>query len=109
MNEKVPIRSRDYWFKVIEMLKQNCALIDADATGEVVYSFGDKSGVFDEMRFPSQDRAMSALQTNGFRRFADDANASSILRCPETPFNRRPHPNGPTYSSGRLWKTTAQQ
>jgi hypothetical protein len=75
----------------------------------VVYFFGNKSGVFDTMRFPSQDWAMSALQTNGFRRFGDDANASSFLRCPETPFNHCPHPNGPTYSSGRLWNTAAQQ
>lgn len=107
MNEEVPIQSRDYWFKVIEMLQQNWALIDADPTGVVVYFFGDTSGVFDEMRFPSQDSAMSALQMNGFRCFADDASASSFVRCPEPPFTRRPHPNGPIYSSGRFWKTRA--
>jgi hypothetical protein len=105
MTEEVPIQSRDYWFKVIEMLQQNWALIDSDAAGVVVYFFGDTSAVFDEMRFPSQDSAMSALQTNGFQRFADDASASSCVRCPKPPFTRRPHPNGPIYSSGRFWKT----
>lgn len=105
MSESVPIQSRDYWFKVIEMLQQNWALIDSDAAGVVVYFVSDTSGVFDELRFPSQASAASALQTNGFLRFADDSSASLFLRCPEPPFNRRPHPNGPIYSSGRFWKT----
>jgi hypothetical protein len=109
MNEEVPIQSHDYWFKVIETLQQNWALIDPDTAGVVVYFFGDSSGIFDEMRFQSQDSAMSALQMNGFRRFADDASASAFLQCPEPPFIRRPHPNGPIYSSGRFWKTSAQQ
>jgi hypothetical protein len=106
MNEEVPIQSRDYWFKVIEMLQQNWALIDPDSAGVVVYFFGDTSGVFDELRFSSPVEAIQALQRNGFRRFADDARASSFLRCPEPPFTRRPHPNGPIYFSGRFWKNT---
>ena len=105
MIEDVPIQSHDYWFKVIEMLQQNWALIDPDGTGVIVYFIGDTSGVFDEMRFPSQEIAQQALQRNGFRRFANDDRASSFLRCPEPPFTRRPHPNGPIYSSGRFWKT----
>lgn len=105
MNEEVPIQNREYWFKVIEMLQQNWALIDSDAAGVVVYFLSDTSGVFDEMRFPSQASAVSALQTNGFHRLADDFSASSFLRCPVPPFTRRPHPNGPIYSSGRFRKT----
>jgi hypothetical protein len=70
----------------------------------VVYFFSDTSGVFDEIRFASPEEATQALQRNGFRRFEGDASASSFLRCPEPPFTRRSHPNGPIYSSGRFWK-----
>lgn len=107
MNEEVPIQSRDYWFKVVDMLQQNWALIEAARDGVSVYFFGDTSGVFDEMRFPSIDVASQGLQRNGFRRFADDARASTFLRCPEPPFTRHPHPSGPIYSSGRFWVSTA--
>ncbi|MBB5349964.1 hypothetical protein HNR46_000185 [Haloferula luteola] len=104
MNEPVEIQSRDYWFKVIEMLQQNWALFDPEPEGVVVYFFGDTGGVFDQLRFPSPEEATLALQRNGFRRYADDASASAFLRCPEPPFVRRDHPNGPIYSSGRFWR-----
>lgn len=105
MNDEVQIQGRDYWFKVIEMLQQNWALIDSDAAGVVVYFFDDTGGVFDEMHFRSQDAAKSALQANGFRRFADDASAASFMQCPKPPFIRCAHPNGSVYSSGRFWRT----
>lgn len=107
MSDTVDIQSRDYWFKVIEMLQQNSALVDFDSAGVVVHFFSDTSGIFDELHFASPEEATQALQRNGFRRFADDPNASSFLRCPAPPFTRRPHPNGPIYSSGRFWKTRA--
>jgi hypothetical protein len=107
MNDTVAIQSHDYWFKVVEMLQQNWALIDSDSAGVVVYFFGDTGGVFDELRFPSTEEAAHALRRNGFRRYADDASASSSLRRPEPPFARRVHPNGPIYSSGRFWKSNS--
>lgn len=105
MSDTVAIQSRDYWFKVIDMLQQNWALVDPDSAGVVVYFVSDSSGVFDEIQFASQEKAAKALERNGFRRFADDSSASSLLRCPAPPFTHRPHPNGPIYSSGRFWKT----
>jgi hypothetical protein len=104
MNKAIPLQSRDYWFKVIEMLQQNWALVDEAAHGVTVSFVSDSSGVFDELKFTSAAEAEQALRLNGFRRYAEDPQAASFLRCPEPPFTARPHPNGPIYSSGRFWK-----
>jgi hypothetical protein len=101
---EVSIRSRDYWFKVVDMLQQNWALIERSGSGVTVYFISDTSGVFDEIPFDSAAAAEAALRLNGFRRHADDPESATFLRCPEPPFHRRPHPNGPIYSSGRFWK-----
>ena len=106
MSESIQIQSRDYWFKVIEMLQQNWALVDSSPAGATVYFVNDASGVFDEMSFDSPADAEAALHTNGFARYADDSSATAYLRRPEPPFTVHPHPNGPIYSSGRFWKSS---
>ena len=109
MNEGIPIQSRDYWFKVIEMLQQNWALIDPAEHEVTVYFVSDASGVFDSLEFDSAEAAETALRLNGFRRFSEDPRAASFLQCPEPPFATRPHPKGPIYSSGRFWKTPSSK
>ena len=104
--ERIEIESHDFWFKVVDMLQQNWALVQPGSdAGATIYFISDTGGVFDEMRFDSIDSAEMALELNGFRRYGDDSEAKSFMRCPEPPFNRRPHPNGPIYSSGRFWKS----
>jgi len=103
-DEHVPILSRDYWFKVVEMLQQNWALIDTTEGAVVVWFIGDTSGVFDELGFPTVVEAEGALRRNGFRRYADDAKAQEFIAVPEPPFRRQPHPNGCIYSSGQFWE-----
>ena len=104
MEGSVEITSRDYWFKIIEMLQQNWALIDtySDQTCKI-YFVNDTSGVFDEIDFPSVQIAHSALLKNGFTRFEDDTRVQGFIKPPDPPFCRRAHPNGPIYSSGRFW------
>jgi hypothetical protein len=100
----IEIRSRDYWFKVVDFLQQNWALIDEDpAEGCIVYFCGDASGVFDRLKFASTLVAEEALRRNGFKRFDLDEEAQKFIHKPEPPFFERAHPNGPIYSSGRLW------
>ncbi len=101
---EVKILSRQYWFKIVEFLQQNWALIDSSDRGVIVYFFGDTSGVFDELAFDSQDEAEAALRRNGFDLYEDDTAAHEFIAAPAAPFTRRPHPNGPIYSSGRFWK-----
>ena len=69
---EVKIKSRDYWFKVVDFLQQNWALIDEQEDCVLVWFFGDTAGVFDELSFKSLDDALEALIRNGFRRYADD-------------------------------------
>jgi hypothetical protein len=102
--EEVEISSRDYWFKIIEFLQQNWALIDATPEGAVVWFFGDTSGVFDRLAFATAEEAQASLLRNGFRRYADDRRAKDFIAIPPPPFYLSPHPNGPIYSSGRYWK-----
>ncbi len=102
--DEVKIASRDYWFKVIEFLQQNWALIDTTSEGVVVWFMGDTGGVFDQIRFPSMNSAVVALERNGFKRYAEDQSAQKLIAVPAAPFRLSDHPNGPIYSSGRFWK-----
>jgi len=103
-DEVIEIQSCDYWFKIVEFLQQNWALIDQTPEGAVVWFFGDTSGVFDQLAFASAEEAQAALLRNGFRRYADDPEAKNFIAIPAPPYYRRRHPNGPIYSSGRYWK-----
>jgi hypothetical protein len=101
----VSLDNDDFWVKVVEFLQQNWAVIERQAAGGVrVHFVGDTSGVFDEISFPSAEQAADALRRNGFSRHANSLDLQSFLRPPSAPFHRRPHPNGPIYSSGRFWK-----
>lgn len=101
---EVAIDSSDHWFKTVEYLQQNWALIapSVDGTAEL-YFLGDTGLIFDEMIFPSVVAATDALQDNGFRRYSEDTQSQAIIRPPVPPYYRYPHPNGPIYSSGRYW------
>jgi hypothetical protein len=106
-DKTVEIRSRDYWFKIVEFLQQNWALIDEDTTGGTgctVFFVGDTAGVFDRLRFASVVDAEVALLRNGFKRYDTDEKAREFIAKPEPPFWESRHPNGPIYSSGRYWK-----
>jgi hypothetical protein len=65
MSEPVTIQSTDYWIKVVEMLQQNWALIEAvKPEGVCVYFISDTSGVFDQMSFADEIAAREALVRN---------------------------------------------
>lgn len=104
-DKPVAIQSRDYWFKIVEFLQQNWALIEpsSDGAGCIVFFCGDTSGVFDKLEFVSVEEAEAALIHNGFSRFAADKNAQGFLAAPKPPFRESTHPNGNIYSSGRFW------
>ena len=105
MTEPHPISGDHLWVKVVEMLQQNCTAIEPAVSGAVhVYFISDTGGVFDEMTFASEAEAITGLSRNGFRRFADAPDLQQFLRPPEPPFRPGRHPNGPIYSSGRLWR-----
>lgn len=102
--DDIEIKSRDYWFKVVDFLQQNWALIDPAEHGVVVWFFGDTAGVFDQLHFEGEAAALKALKRNGFKRLTEDQEAQKFIAIPEGSFRWRSHPNGPIYSSGRYWK-----
>jgi hypothetical protein len=95
----VNIQSRDYWFKVVEMLQQNWALIDAfaDSTTVCVFFFGDTGCVFDGLTFPTRREAEHALRRNGFRRYEEDIEAQNFFAKPSPSFG-----NNPTLMDGSI-------
>jgi hypothetical protein len=101
----IEIHSRNYWFKIVEFLQQNWALIDVtnDEKNFTVFFFSDTSGVFDRLSFSSIADAEQALRRNGFALFSEDKQAQEFIAVPQPPFYEHAHPNGSIYSSGRFW------
>jgi hypothetical protein len=103
VSDVVPIESRDFWVKVVEMLQQNWALIEPKGSKVTIYFLHDLGGVFDEIPYQSLHEAQTALRINGFRRYDEDPAYSEMFARPEPPFRRVQHPNGAIYSSARHW------
>jgi len=102
--EEVKINSCDYWFKIVEFLQQNWALIDETEDGRfIIYFLGDTSGIFDQIESPTLTEAEQGLIRNGFRRYSEDLETQKFVACPSPPFYQCEHPNGFIYSSGRFW------
>jgi hypothetical protein len=92
------------WFKIVEFLQQNWAVIVEQNNGVLIVFYGDTCGVFDEILFSSEAEAAKALKRNGFSKFMEDQEAQNFIGLPRGTFEERPHPNGRIYSSGRYWK-----
>ena len=106
-SEKVAITSKDFWFKIVDFLQQNWALIEKDAESEdcIIYFIHDGSGVFDQIQYPTLGEAEKALRRNGFEQYAKDPKAQSFIFPPRPPHFSDKHPNGNIYSSGRFWRS----
>ncbi len=105
MSEIFAISGDDFWVKVVGMLQQNWATIEADPNGGCrIYFVCDLSGVFDQLPFASKEDAVAGLIRNGFRCYADSPDLQSFLVPPKPPFRTGKHTNGPIYSSGRFWQ-----
>ena len=103
--EEFNFQNTDYWFKMVEFLQQNWAVIESNESGAcIVYFFGDTVGVFDQLDFESVADAKDALIRNGFRRYDDDKKAQEFISKPQPPFRKHPHSNEPIYSSGKFWR-----
>jgi hypothetical protein len=104
MRTKIPAAvAEDPWFKVVDMLQQNWAVILEEDVEVLVVFYGDTCGVFDELRFDSSDEAKAALLKNGFRKYKEDERAQGFIALPQGSFQVKEHPNGRIYSSGRFW------
>lgn len=105
-NQIVEIKSQSYWFKIVDFLQTNWALIDEQNDGTAtVWFFSDTSGVFDQIRFETLQCAVNGLMDNGFDLYEKREDVERFLTPPKPPFKRESHPNGAIYSSGMFWKT----
>ncbi|MBP6177423.1 MAG: hypothetical protein KA473_08315 [Anaerolineales bacterium] len=104
---EIEIISRDCWFKVVEMLQQNWALLEPnkEKSGLVLYFISDTSGIFDQIEFDNSVEAERQLWLNGFGKYAEDKQAQGFISPPPSPFHKSNHPNGAIYSSGRYWNS----
>jgi hypothetical protein len=107
-SEEIKITNDDYWFKIVDMLQQDWAIVEPGKENGAcaVYFIDDNSGVFDQLQFDDAADAKRQLKVNGFERYADNSDAEKFIVPPSAPFHRSTHPNGPIYSSGRDWKTS---
>ena len=96
--------ANDPWFKVVDFLQHNWAVIVNQGDSMLVVFYGDTCGVFDEIAFNSESDAVEALVRNGFAKYKDDENAQGYIGLPRGDFHEREHPNGRIYSSGRFWR-----
>jgi hypothetical protein len=105
--QKLEISNNDYWFKIVEMLQQNWAIIESreKETGCTIYFIGDTSGVFDQIEFDDIAEAERQLRVNGFRKYQKDNEAKEFITPPPPSFYKSSHPNGFIYSSGKYWKS----
>ena len=101
--DPVMVSRKTYWVKIVSFLQQNWAAIDdlPGSEGVRIWFFGDTSGVFDFIDYPSREAARQALHVNGFSVWT--AEKFGFISRPIPPFSWRSHPNGEIYSSGRYW------
>jgi hypothetical protein len=101
----IEILNTDYWFKIVDYLQQNWALIEKSPTSHrcIVYFIHDLSGVFDQIPYSCRIGAINALKANGFSRYALDIEVHGALVPPPPPFYETEHPSGRIYSSGMFW------
>ena len=96
--------AQDPWFKAIEFLQQNWAVVIEGEDDVLVVFYDDTCGVFDEIPFPTRNEAEQALRHNGFSKFLEDKSAQKFIGLPRGKFAERAHPGGKIYSGGRFWQ-----
>ncbi len=97
-------RASDPWFKIVDFLQHNWAVIIEQGNSALVVFYGDTRGVFDEISFESADQASDALVRNGFSKYNERGEASGFISLPRGDFHEQEHPNGRIYSNGRYWR-----
>lgn len=93
-----PRPAADYWCKVLGMLMQNWAVVEAGGSGASVIFCNDDGAVFDELQFPNREAAEAGLLRNGFAR------VKGFPSPPEGPLFAVKVNNSGAYSSGGYWR-----
>ena len=100
---EIETANEDYWFKIVEFLQQNWAVIEPEGSGFKILFFDDCSGIFDSIKFDSLEDAETALKRNGFGKYNEDQEAHDFIGKPKAPLRGGAHLINSIYSSGRFW------
>jgi hypothetical protein len=98
------LEGQPLWFKVVEMLQQNWAVISADKGPPTLIFIDDGGFIFDELTFDSANAATSALRRNGFSKYSVDHEAQEFIAPPRQPYQVSEMRKRPIYSSGQFWR-----
>lgn len=98
------LEGQPLWFKVVEMLQQNWAVISADKGSPTLIFIDDGGFIFDELTFDSANAATSALRRNGFSKYSVDHEAQEFIAPPRQPYQVSEMRKRPIYSSGQFWR-----
>jgi hypothetical protein len=77
----------DFWFKVVDFLQTNWAIVERVKEGISVIFIQDASGVFDQLNLIDRHEAERQLRLNGFRHFVEEQRAQEFLK-PPSPLQR---------------------
>ena len=79
--------AQDPWYKVVDFLQQNWAVVIATGGDSVLVVFyGDTSGIFDELEFRTREEAEKALLRNGFSKYQEDTKSHQFIGLPQGNF-----------------------
>ncbi len=70
MNEdeaEIEISNEVYWYKTVEFLQQNWAVMEPEGNSFKVLFFDDAGAIFDSIELDSLEDAESALKRNGLK------------------------------------------
>jgi hypothetical protein len=104
-SESIEVKSTDFWFKIVEFLQQNWALIELGYSADscTIFFLNDDSGVFDRIQLDSVSEAKQSLQRNGFSKYSEATKAKEFISPPNAPYHISKHPNGKIYSLVKYW------
>jgi hypothetical protein len=100
---EIEISNEVYWFKIVEFLQQNWAVIEPEGSGFKILFFDDSSGIFDSIEFDSLEDAETALKRNGFKNYNTDQEVHDFIAKPKAPLRGGAHLINSIYSSERFW------
>ena len=98
------VETSSFWFKIVDFLQHNWAVILPREAGVEVVFFGDTSYIFDRMVFAEPEGAAKALRRNGFALFDHDKEAQSFITKPAALLKDERMYHRPIYSSGEFWR-----
>jgi hypothetical protein len=94
---------QNYWFKIVEFLPTNWALIEEHSDSKATVSFiNDTSGTFDEITYDTLQQAVNEVMDNGFNLYSQAPYVHRFLKPLTLPSKPVQHINDVIPSNGHF-------